>query len=357
MAGQGGLVSVVIPAFNAAEFIGEALKSVHDQTYRPIEVVVVNDGSTDSTASVVDAFATKSSDALFSVRRIDVGVNKGVANAQFTGFSQSHGDFVCWLSADDMYVGKEKLRLQVERMKAENALWSYYRDSLVGPSPANARVMKPLFPLNLPLFKGMLVKNPSFRLIFLLFRTPINGSTVMISRECIDKYGQFDPSRRNFDSDGDLWLRYSALDAGLVVLEGAPVFYREHGGQASHKTEATTYDGNLTKLRVLKALERRGLLPRLINDFFIWFPFVLRPDVYRYRPMVIEHMFSYVLGHPDNFNRTTKWYARRCLRKLAVVKDPIRVDRDKLLADLETFSQSDAFKDFEKRLMEKAQTK
>ena len=357
MVEQGGLISVVVPAYNAAEFIGEALKSVRDQTYRPIEVVVVNDGSTDSTAAMVEAFAAEYSDASFAVRRVDVGVNKGVANALFTGFSKASGDFVCWLSADDSCVDKDKIKLQFDQMKAENAMWSCYRDYLVGPSPRNAKLKKPLFPLSLPLLKGMFANNASFRLMFLLFRNPINGSTVMVSKECIDQLGQFDPARRNYDSDGDVWLRYSALGGKLVLLKGAPVLYREHGGQASHKIEATTYDANLTGLRVLKAIERRGLLPGLINDFLMWFPFVLRPDVYRYRSMVVEHMFTYVLAHPDNFNRTVRWYARRCLRKLTAVKEPIKMDRDRLLADVDVYSQSDAFKDFEKKLMEKAQIK
>jgi glycosyltransferase involved in cell wall biosynthesis len=101
------LVSVIIPAFNAAAYIRQALNSVLAQTYQAIEVIVVDDGSSDATSAVVEEFATK--DARFQLVRQS---NAGVGAARNTAIRKARGKYIAPLDADD-YWFPQKLEKQV----------------------------------------------------------------------------------------------------------------------------------------------------------------------------------------------------------------------------------------------------
>ena len=94
------LVSVVIPMFQAASWIRETLASVSDQTYPQIEIIVVDDGSTDGGAEIVTEFAAGSESPVRLIRT----TNRGVASARNTGIEESTGTFVALLDADDVSV-------------------------------------------------------------------------------------------------------------------------------------------------------------------------------------------------------------------------------------------------------------
>ena len=101
------LVSIVIPAFNAERFIGAALDSASNQTYRRIEIIVVDDGSTDGTAEVVRQRAA--SDARI---RLIFQNNSGVAAARNRGLAEARGDYFAPLDADDLWRPR-KIELQL----------------------------------------------------------------------------------------------------------------------------------------------------------------------------------------------------------------------------------------------------
>lgn len=98
------LVTVVIPVYDGALYLGEAIESVLAQTYRPVEVVVVDDGSTDSTPAVAQRFG----DAV----RYTCQDNAGPAAAMNRGLGLAAGDYIAFLSADDLWV-PEKLAWQM----------------------------------------------------------------------------------------------------------------------------------------------------------------------------------------------------------------------------------------------------
>jgi glycosyltransferase involved in cell wall biosynthesis len=87
-----GLVSVVIPCYNQAHFLSEAIESVASQTYEPTETIVVDDGSTDDTSHVADVHGVR------CVRQ----ENRGLAEARNTGLRASSGDMLLFLDADDL---------------------------------------------------------------------------------------------------------------------------------------------------------------------------------------------------------------------------------------------------------------
>jgi glycosyltransferase involved in cell wall biosynthesis len=106
-----GLVSVIIPAFNAAEHIRQTLNSVLGQTYQALEVIVVDDGSSDATGAIVEEFVKK--DARVQLVRQS---NEGVGAARNTAIGQARGKYIAPLDADDLFF-PEKLEKQVARME------------------------------------------------------------------------------------------------------------------------------------------------------------------------------------------------------------------------------------------------
>jgi len=116
------LVSVVIPAYNAEKWVAETIESVRAQTYKDVEVIVVNDGSVDKTAEVA-AEALKGSAFPF---RLFEQTNSGAASARNKGWRAARGDFVQFLDADDL-LEPRKIELQLsnaEQVKTADVIYS-----------------------------------------------------------------------------------------------------------------------------------------------------------------------------------------------------------------------------------------
>jgi glycosyltransferase involved in cell wall biosynthesis len=106
--GEPGLVSVLIPSYNRGYIIGKSIESVLAQTYRPMEIVVVDDGSTDETRAVVAQFG--------SAIRYIYQDNGGLAAARNTGLAAAHGEFIAFQDSDDLWL-PWKLQVQVALMQ------------------------------------------------------------------------------------------------------------------------------------------------------------------------------------------------------------------------------------------------
>ena len=94
------LVSVIMPAYNAEKYIGMSIESVMKQTYEEVELIVVDDASTDNTLEVIRRYASVWNDRIrFAVRQ----QNGGTAAALNDAIELAEGSYICWLSADDLY--------------------------------------------------------------------------------------------------------------------------------------------------------------------------------------------------------------------------------------------------------------
>jgi glycosyltransferase involved in cell wall biosynthesis len=102
-------VSVIIPAFNAGAFLREAIESVFNQTLKGVELIVVDDGSTDETASIARSFGAR-------VKYV-YQKNGGIAAARNRGLKEAKGEFIASLDADDYFISRTKLERQVEAIK------------------------------------------------------------------------------------------------------------------------------------------------------------------------------------------------------------------------------------------------
>jgi len=263
------LVSVVIPAYEAGAFIGETIESVRTQEWRPLEVVVVDDCSPDDTAATVAGLAARLSSQDFAVRLLRRSSNGGVAEALKSGFSAATGDYVCWLSADDLFVGAERISRQVDQMR-QGAGLVYATSYLQGEDLRSAVRVESHWAHRFPdLVDGWFERSGDWRVLGLMFDNPINGSTVMMRRGLMDEYGgfdRFDEAGQNLDSDGDLWLRLSALGVEFRAITAPAAFYRVHAGQASQsRTAEWRLDCEIVRIRVLLALDDLHSGTKLLN--------------------------------------------------------------------------------------------
>jgi teichuronic acid biosynthesis glycosyltransferase TuaG len=183
-------VSVITPAYNAAAVVGEAIRSLQNQTFASWEMLVVDDCSTDDTAAVIAAFANNDE----RIRLLRSAQNAGPANARNVAMTAARGRYMAFLDSDDLWL-PEKLQLQLAFMAEKDAALSYtaYRRFREDPQRAGPLVAaRPEFDYR------ALLKNPGMACL-----------TVMVDRE---RTGPFTmPSVRH--EDYALWL--SLLRGGL----------------------------------------------------------------------------------------------------------------------------------------------
>ena len=201
-----GLVSVVIPAYNSRELIGTALESVFGQTYSPVEVIVVDDGSTDGTDEWVRAH--------YPSIQVVRTANQGPSGARNQGIQMASGDYVAFLDADDVWhPGKLEAQIEVMERHADVGLVAsdWTRAGQFGKVPD-------VLPVSWITYEDMLKLNR--------FQT----STVLMRKLVLNGLEGFD-RRVDGAEDWDLWLRASTntrigkIDYPLVMYRDVPTGY------------------------------------------------------------------------------------------------------------------------------------
>lgn len=203
-AANGPLVSVIIPTFNRAWAVGRAIDSVLEQDYRPFELIVVDDGSTDQTAEILARYG----DQLTVVCR----ENRGVSAARNAGVARAQGDLIAFLDSDDFWRPK-KLTVQVD-------FFTSHPDALICQTGEiwvrNGRRVNP--GRRHRKLSGMIF-TPSLELCL------VSPSAVMMRKTLFSMVGGFDEALPACE-DYDLWLRVTRrypvylIDAPLVVKTG-----------------------------------------------------------------------------------------------------------------------------------------
>jgi glycosyltransferase involved in cell wall biosynthesis len=179
-------------------------------------VLVVDDGSTDETYSIAEALGAKV---------VRLPVKCGAAAAVNYGIDSTRGDYVSLLSADDMFASDYKTARQMLFMEETGVDFTFCGWNFQGPTfEEMEKREKALF---------WLIKSHPFAAVWL--NNPIDGSSVMLRRTSIGRFGRFDPKLRNQDPDGELWLRWLKQGAKLDWVPIVGTFYRHHSGQSSKK--------------------------------------------------------------------------------------------------------------------------
>jgi len=200
------IVSVIIPAYNAEPYIERSVKSVINQTYRNLEIIVVDDGSTDKTAEIVKSYNDPRIIYLYQE-------NQGQGPARNYGIGKSTGQYVTLLDADDVYL-PEKVEKQVQFLQVHSQYKVVYCNALHFYSRNPNRILKKkcVYP------SGDIFPD-------LLLTSLINPNTIMFHRQVLEKVGCFN-EKRYYPEDWDMWLRISRagfefgyLDEDLVKVE------------------------------------------------------------------------------------------------------------------------------------------
>lgn len=201
------LISVIIPVFNGEKFIEKAVRSALNQSHSPLEVIVVDDGSTDGTAAILAGLGD-------AIQVIGIA-NSGVSNARNVGIRASRGEILAFLDADDVW-DSNKLQEQLAVMKRYPSVAFCCCDFIVfnkylGRNVKHIATVAKTRPL---VFDRPLTGDPYVTLI----RTNFVGtaSNVMVRRSLLDSTGLFDTNYRQAE-DYDLWLR-CALLTDFVIL-------------------------------------------------------------------------------------------------------------------------------------------
>jgi|SRR5215471_15712208 len=226
------LVSVVIPTYNNARFLPEALDSLLGQTFRDFELIVVDDGSTDDTLEVLKPYRH-----LIRYLRKE---NGGPASARNLGIRHATGDLIAFQDADDIWL-PDKLRLQIDYLREHSEIGVVFSDvTFFGAERRETCCVKQRFSPK----AGMTFEN--------LFHDHFVGmSTVVVRGSCLDEVGLFDESLIGAE-DYNLYLRL-AKKFQFGFLDEPLIKKRLHDDNLSNNLEQMLHDelANLKKIAAL----------------------------------------------------------------------------------------------------------
>ena len=220
------LVSILIPAHNSEDSIGDTLRSALGQTWLNTEIIVVDDGSTDRTAEVVRRFE---GDGV----RLVLQRSQGASAARNKAFSLSHGDYIQWLDADDL-LSPDKIATQVNWLSTHGGkrtlvscawgkfLYRYYRAKFV--PTALWCDLSPVEWLLRKMGQNIYMQTGSW----------------LVSRELTEAVGPWD-TRLSVDDDGEYFSRAIMASDGVQFVPEGKVYYRGPGFRSlSHIGESVT---------------------------------------------------------------------------------------------------------------------
>jgi glycosyltransferase involved in cell wall biosynthesis len=239
------LVSIVIPVYNTEKFIKECIESALNQTYRQIEIIVVDDGSTDNSLKIIKKF----SDQIKVISKS----NGGTASALNLGIKEMNGDWFKWLSADDLLYPNAIQDLIDEAKKLDDMtnciLYSNY-DII----DYNGKILRQFIESNYNSIN-------SFELNTILLDHHIgNATTSLIHKSAFERFGMFDENV-GFAEDYELWLRFCILHkCRLHLVPKILAKYRIHETQlTAKKMDKALENANEIRKHILNQLDKEEL--------------------------------------------------------------------------------------------------
>lgn len=263
-------VSIVIPVFNGAAYLREAIASALAQTYPNVEIIVVNDGSDDGgkTREVALSFGER-------IRYLEKH-NGGVATALNLGIRSMMGEYLSWLSHDDVYY-PDKIARQLAHLKGLNddrtiLFCNYHIIDRVSNITGTGVVDE------------FALKNP----LLLIVGTYVGGCSLLIPKRAFEIAGLFNESLRNCQ-DNELWLRMIMAGYRLEYMPDVLIKLRTHTEQGSRT--ASVRQAQETRAFYCWALEFIGKHYRVVNATALF-----RILFMKRLPLVADHFFRMLIG-------------------------------------------------------------
>lgn len=231
-------VTVIIPAYNAAPYLGQAIQSVLDQTHADLEIIIVDDGSTDNTHAIAQDYARQHPNRI----RVISQTNQGVALARNAGIDAASGDFFQFLDADDQLLPR----------KIEACLAVFADDPKAGLVYTGYEVRDEHLqqPVHEPTFgrqEGQVLR-PLIHLTSTLFKLPCP----LVRAEIVHRVGGFRDGMQGVE-DWNFWVRIAATGAIFRVIPDKLVLYR-------------TTPGSLSKRYIAQAQSRLAAMQQLRDE-------------------------------------------------------------------------------------------
>lgn len=224
------LISVIIPVFNGGKYISEALESVLAQTHENIEIVIVDDGSTDNTSQIAQEFMAHNSSMKYVYQE-----NQGLAASRNKGISLSKGDFIAFIDADDIWV-EDKLETQIKILLKN--------PSIEMVSGKVKQFISPEIPVE---------KHDEYHFVQDEIQSNLIG-VALIRKSAFDKYGLFDPTLR-IGQDMQWVLQAKEKELKIEPIPKLVYYRRLHPDNLGRSRSDENYK---TRLKILKqAIDQR----------------------------------------------------------------------------------------------------
>lgn len=260
------LVSVIISAYNAERYVAQTIDAVLAQTWSNLEIIVVNDGSTDNTRTVLNAYADK-------VIIVDQE-NKGQDAALNTGYRHSKGAFVKFMDSDDL-INPEMIELQVKTLEGSNddyvayGEWSrFYHDDLSTADFAPLSYWRNMAPLD------FLTADPD--------GVMLQCGIMLVPRKLIEKAGLWD-ERLILGNDTEFYTRILINSKGVLFSKNARLFYRSGittsiSVQKSYKFFESTFLAATIFEKYLLEAEDSVRVRNLISNAYLDYAYQMYPN-------------------------------------------------------------------------------
>lgn len=222
-------ISTIIPTYNNADYIEEAINSVLAQSHPVDEIIVIDDGSSDDTETRVNAIAQKT-DKLSYIKQH----NQGPSVARNHGIELANGDWIAFLDADDRWP-KNKIALQIAALQREPSLQLIAGDMAETDQQGNVQVESVLAKHQLlEPFKRLAGRPLNNALTALVNKNFIPTGTVLVKRSALIETGSFNPGI-HFGEDLELWAKI-ACHHPITCLPERLMYRRQHGANATQNT-------------------------------------------------------------------------------------------------------------------------
>jgi teichuronic acid biosynthesis glycosyltransferase TuaG len=220
------VVSIVVPVYNSAAFLDEAVQSVLAQTFSEWELLLVDDGSTDESPILCQRYAEQDQRIFYHRKE-----NGGQASARNLGISKARFGLIAFLDSDDRWL-QDKLEIQLQEMITHHAgfVYAMVKELLPGNGPDRYQERDVKLHWKFGFFSG----EDFFKQLYT--GSGVTCSSVLVEKKLLDEAGGFDenPVLRGVE-DWDLWLRICKTGMNVYGSEKVLVHYRIHGAGVHHQ--------------------------------------------------------------------------------------------------------------------------
>lgn len=241
--------SVVISTYNSEKTIEKTLKSVFNQTYRDFEIVLVDDGSTDNTLSVIQKIRMNNNNNRFKV--IQLIHNSGIAFSRNTGISASDGKYIAFLDGDDLWQ-PNKLRENYKVLLDKKVEWVFSNYNVID---SNYRTIGKRHRKGGKYgYEEIIAKG-----------NPVGMLTAVVSKSVLLKT----PFRKIHHEDYDLWIRIAKKGINGILIDSYLASYmKQTNSLSSNKIKSAIWTYNVYRKNGLGLVETLHIMKNYFNNYF-----------------------------------------------------------------------------------------